>query len=206
MAKHATETRAAILDAAQELVLSHGFGGTTVDAILEKTRLTKGAFFHHFASKNDLAHALVLRYAQLDEQHLDEYMARAERLSRDPLQQLLIFVGLFEERMAQMAGETPGCLFAAYCYQAQLFDEQVHEVLRHAIVLWRARLADKIRQAMEQRPPRLEVDAEELADGFTVVLEGAFIVARTMRQPDGRSVAQQLRHYRNYLELLFAAP
>ncbi len=203
MARNAIETRNNILDTAQELILTHGFGGTSIDAILDRTGLTKGAFFHHFGSKNELAQALVDRYADVDEHHLEATMARAERLSRDPLQQLLIFIGLFEERMAELAGETPASLFAAYCYQSQLFDDRIHNVLRHAITLWRARLSEKLQQAVAQHPPRLPVDANELADGFTVVLEGAYVVSRTMGETDGRSVARQLRHYRNYIELLF---
>ena len=50
----ATDTRERILDAAQQLVMERGFSATTVDAILEAAGSSKGAFFHHFASKADL--------------------------------------------------------------------------------------------------------------------------------------------------------
>jgi TetR/AcrR family transcriptional repressor of nem operon len=203
MSRNATTTRTAILDAAEQLVMSHGFGGTSVDSILERTGLTKGAFFHHFPSKGELAHALVERYAQLSQQHLEEKMARAERLSRDPLQQVLIFIALFEEEMDELAGETPGCLFAAYCYQSQLFDERIHAILRSSIAIWGDRIREKLEPAIAIHPPRLPVSVQELSDAFLVVLEGAYVVSRTMAETDGRSVAKQLRHYRNYLELLF---
>ncbi|HEX6063877.1 MAG TPA: TetR/AcrR family transcriptional regulator [Longimicrobiales bacterium] len=203
MTRNAAGTRTAILDAAENLVMSHGFGGTSVDAILERTGLTKGAFFHHFPSKSELAHALVDRYAQLSQEHLEDKMARAERMSRDPLQQVLIFIALFEEEMAELAGETPGCLFAAYCYQSQLFDERIHGILRSAIAIWGERIAAKLEPAIALHPPKIPVDVKELSDAFLVVLEGAYVVSRTMSETDGRSVAQQLRHYRNYLELLF---
>lgn len=55
---------------------------------------------------------------------------------------------------------------------------------------------------MEAYPPRLPVDPESLADGFTVAIEGAFVLSRGTAEPD--VVARQLTHYRNYLELLFA--
>lgn len=203
MSRNATETRNNILNAAQDLVMSQGFGGTSVDAILARTGLTKGAFFHHFPSKGDLAHALVDRYAQLSQEHLEEKMARAERLSRDPLQQVLIFIALFEEEMDELAGETPGCLFAAYCYQSQLFDERIHAILRNSVAIWGDRIAEKLEPAMALHPPKIPVSVRELSDAFLVVLEGAYVVSRTMSETDGRSVAQQLRHYRNYLELLF---
>ena len=44
---------------------------------------------------------------------------------------------------------------------------------------------------------------EQRAEGMTVVLEGAFIMSKTFRDP--QAVAGQLDHYRNYLELLFDA-
>lgn len=201
MAKNGAQTRARIMDAAEGLILDRGFAGTSVDAILERAGLTKGAFFHHFPTKTALAHALVERYAALDAQQLEEKFERAERLSRDPLQQVLIFVGLFEESMDQLVEPYPGCLFASYCYQAQLFDAETLEVSRRAMARWRERLAAKLGEAARLHPPRLAVEIEELADQMTVILEGSFIVSSVMSEPG--AVAAQLRQYRSYLELLF---
>jgi TetR/AcrR family transcriptional repressor of nem operon len=55
---------------------------------------------------------------------------------------------------------------------------------------------------MEKYPPRLPIDPGSLADELTVIFEGAFILSRTLEEP--KITAQQLRHYRNYLELLFS--
>jgi TetR/AcrR family transcriptional repressor of nem operon len=204
MPRDGTETRERLLDAAESLILDQGFAATAVDAILERAGLTKGAFFHHFPTKTDLAHALVERYAAADAAHLESFMARAERLARDPLQQLLVFVGLFEEALEELAGPRPGCLFASYCYEAGLFDAETHAVIRRAISHWRERLGAKLREVAAQRPPRLDVDLETLADLMFVVSEGAFVLSRTMDERE--AMAAQLRHYRSYLELLFAEP
>jgi TetR/AcrR family transcriptional regulator, transcriptional repressor for nem operon len=201
MNRTGTLTRTAIMDAAESLILEQGFAGTPVDVILERTGVTKGAFFHHFPSKAALAQALVERYAKADAEMLTALMERAERLSRDPLQQVLIFVGLFEELTADM-GPQPGCLFASYVYEAQLMTEAAQEVMRTTSRLWRERLGGKLREVAAKHPSRLPVDPESLADGMTVTLEGAFIIARMMREPE--AVAEHLRHYRNYLELLFS--
>ena len=75
------KTRERILDAAQALILDHGYGSTTVDAVVNRAGITKGAFFHHFGSKADLARALVERYALLDKQHLEQQMERAAKLA-----------------------------------------------------------------------------------------------------------------------------
>ena len=63
------KTRAAILDAAYDQVYHRGFQTVTVDEMLNKTHLTKGAFYSHFKSKDELGYALVdevLREMTLD--------------------------------------------------------------------------------------------------------------------------------------------
>ena len=165
--------------------------------------MTKGAFFHHFATKTDLAHALVERWASVDEEHLAEKMERAERLGRDPLQQLLLFVGLFEESMAELSEPYPGCLLASTVHEAELFDESTHERIRRSVLMWRERVRSKLDEVAAEHPPRLDVDLDVVADQLWSTFEGAFILSKTMR--DAGAVAAQLRQYRNYLELLFEA-
>lgn len=54
MNSEAATTRQRILEAAFELFLTHGFDGTGVNQILHKTSLSKGAFYHHFKSKEEI--------------------------------------------------------------------------------------------------------------------------------------------------------
>jgi TetR/AcrR family transcriptional regulator, transcriptional repressor for nem operon len=197
------DTRERILDAAEQLILARGFVATPIDRIIEEVGLTKGAFFHHFKSKGALAQALIERYARTEQDLLHSLLDRATRLSSDPVQQLLIFVGLFLE-IAEAAEEpSPGCLFASYCYESGQFDAATLRIVEDSILMWRAVLGERIRAAASHRPSRADIDVDSLADMFTGVLEGAFIISRTLRDP--RVFAQQLRHYRQYLALLFDA-
>jgi len=52
-------TRKEILDAAFIEIFTRGFQGVSVDDIVSKTSLTKGAFYHQFPTKLDLGYALV---------------------------------------------------------------------------------------------------------------------------------------------------
>ena len=47
-----------ILDAAKGLFMSRGYDGASVNDILDATKLSKGAFYHHFSSKGDVMQAL----------------------------------------------------------------------------------------------------------------------------------------------------
>src|SRR5688500_13194892 len=52
-------TRALILEVAFGEIFPRGFQGVSVDDIVKRTGLTKGAFFHHFPTKQALGYALV---------------------------------------------------------------------------------------------------------------------------------------------------
>jgi TetR/AcrR family transcriptional repressor of nem operon len=184
------------------MINEQGFAATSIDRVIERVGVTKGTFFYHFKTKNDLARALIDRFAAADQQVLRGSMERAEKLSDDPLQQLLIFVGLLLEVAENLdANPQPGCLFATYCYESGLFDEGTHSVISDAMLNWRKVLGEKLRIVAERQPPRLDVDLESLADMMTVIFEGSFVMARCIKGP--QHFAHQIRHYRNYLQLLF---
>lgn len=196
------KTKERILDAAQALILDHGFGATTVDAVVSRAGITKGAFFHHFGSKGDLARSLVERYAVLDKQHLEQQMERAAKLATDPLQQVLVLIALYEEEFAQLAEPFPGCLFASYIYENKLFDEETIAVLRASTLMWRAVAKQMLERVAAVHPPKVPVDLESLADLFYALTEGSFIMTKTLG--DKTLLARHTRHLRTYLELLFA--
>lgn len=202
MSRDAAATRERILDSAQRLILAQGFSATTVDSVITAAGLTKGAFFHHFASKAELGLALVRRYAAADLAQLDEFLARADRLTRDPLQRLLLFLGLMEEAADAFAGEDPGCLYASYVYERELFGLEIRDVLSDSVRAWRTALGERIRDVAAVHPPRLPVDLDSLADTFLTAFEGSYVLSRALGEP--HILRAQLGHVRSYFELLFS--
>jgi TetR/AcrR family transcriptional repressor of nem operon len=181
--------------------MGHGLAGTTIDMVLEKAAVTKGAFFYHFKSKAELARALVERYAANDASHLQSQLTRAEKLSRDPLQQVLIFLGLLQEEVEQLTDPAGGCLIASYIYQFEDLDADIRSISASSFLAWRERLGAKFAAAIAQYPPKLPVQPEALADAIVSTFEGAFVMMRVLQDPS--QLSRQLAHYRNYIELLF---
>lgn len=204
MASRGETTRTTIMDSAEALILDQGFAATSIDGIIGRAGITKGAFFYHFANKAALAHALVERWSRLDIGHLEEKMAAAEAGSDDSREQLLAFVDAFIAEARTLTEPYPGCLFASYCAEAGLFDTDTLEVIEATYLHWRQRLGRKLDEVAVRYPPTVKVSTHSLADLLTVTFEGAFIVSKTLREP--AAVADQLGHYRNYLVLLFGAP
>lgn len=52
-------TRKEILDVAFMEIYMNGFNGTSTNAIIDKLDMTRGAFFHHFPTKDDLGYAMI---------------------------------------------------------------------------------------------------------------------------------------------------
>jgi AcrR family transcriptional regulator len=56
--------RAELIDCAQGLFLTRGYERTTINDVISATGLSKGAFYHHFRSKEDLLEAIAQRFAR----------------------------------------------------------------------------------------------------------------------------------------------
>ncbi|MCW8854067.1 MAG: TetR/AcrR family transcriptional regulator [Gammaproteobacteria bacterium] len=196
-------TRNKIMDVAQSMVLDVGLAGTSVEKVIEEAEVTKSTFFYHFKTKHDLAASLIVRYAKDDRQHFCDAMEKAEQLSRDPLQQLLIFLGLFIEMTDQLEEPFPGCLYASYCYQSGAISTDIMADVKDMMHFWRQRLVEKIDEIMPLYAPRIPVENFQVADHLLTTFEGAFILSKIMKEP--KLASQQLVQCRNYIELLFEA-
>ncbi|MBL8515483.1 MAG: TetR/AcrR family transcriptional regulator [Betaproteobacteria bacterium] len=196
-----TTTRDRILDTAHELVLTRGFAATSLDYLVERAGITKGAFFHYFKSKADLAEALVERFAAQDLKLLFDSFGQAERMTADPLQQVFIVLGIFQKLFEGQEGTPSGCLFASYCYQSELLTEKNLRVINGNFALWRQAFADRYQRAAALYPAMAGADLEGLADMATVMFEGAYVMAKSQQDP--KVLVRQLLHYRRYVELVF---
>ena len=204
MPKDGTPTRTRILESAERLVMERGFAATSVDEVIAESSSSKGAFFHHFPTKNDLGRALVARYAAADIEHLETFMAAAEAETDDSAGQVVAFVRRFEEAADEIVAEQPSCLYVSFIYDRQLSQDGTTDMIVDAIVAWRDLLRAKLQAAADRHPLRRDIDLEDLANHVFVTFEGAFILARSLRDPS--HMRRQLRLLRQSLEALLDVP
>jgi TetR/AcrR family transcriptional repressor of nem operon len=202
MSNKGAETRDRILDAAHALILERGYAGLSIDRLIGSLGLTKGAFFHHFKNKQALASDLIRRHADESVAMFNAHLARAKKLSDDPLQQLLILIGLYEELFENLEEPYPGCLFASYIYELRQFDVDVRNVVTEEFRLSRAEISALLEAIEARYPPARPVDREALADAFQAIFEGAFILSKSLNEPE--LTARQLRLYKNLIEAVYA--
>ena len=199
MPRDGSKTRLKILDETTKLVLENGFAGTSIDQILEKTDLTKGAFFYHFKNKADLAKSMMEHFAASDIASLNHALESTEKYEKDPKKRLLKFVQVFVDAFKGLKQPYEGCLYASYIYEPEQFNKEIKEIVSQSILKWREELVEMLKKAMPNKTKK-SVDFESLADMFSVILEGAFITSKALNDPD--LTYKQLLLYKDYLFLL----
>jgi len=199
-AKAESDSRTRLLDAAMHVIRAQGYSATTVDDICSEAGLTKGAFFYHFKSKEDLAVAAAAHFSEMAARL---FGAAPYRELADPLDRAL---GYIEFRTAILAGPIPEftCLLGTMVQEAY----QTHPAIRRAcdayIGTHAAELAKDIAAAKARYAPTAEWSAESLALYTQAVLQGAFVLAKSKGGPE---VAREcLAHLRRYLLQLFHRP
>lgn len=172
-----------ILEVAHDAVVAKGFDATSIDEIAAAVEISRAGFFYHFPDKNALACALIERHIQQEAEMVEAILARAQELSDDPLQQMLITLRLMAETFQEIPGGYPGCILASATYQDRLFNAEVKAANRRALLAFRDRLQGQFVRIAAAYPPREPVDPAEMADHVNAIMEGAIILARGMGDP-----------------------
>ena len=200
MGRDGKPTRDKILAESKALVFENGFSGTSIDQILEKTGITKGAFFYHFKTKNALAKVLIEDYAKEDIHHLNVALEKTKDLKGNSLDRLLQFIQEYIDMMEGLT-EPPACLYASYTYEPNNFDSETLSHISETLLIWRNTMEQLIKDVLEEYDTKIEIDIPSLADHTIVIFEGAFVVSRALGKTD--LTAKHLRHLKNYFELVF---
>jgi TetR/AcrR family transcriptional regulator, transcriptional repressor for nem operon len=195
-------TRGRILNAAESAVLEKGFAGTSIDELIAAVGITKSGFFYHFKDKGELAKALLIRYIERETKIFDDLFARAHELNEDPLHGFLVGLKMLSELLADIPGGHPGCLVSAYCYQERMFDKDIRDLNRTAILAWRKRFREELDAIAKRYPPKIPIDLDDLADMLSAVVDGGIVLSKVVH--DTTVLPRQVMLYREFVRSIFA--
>jgi AcrR family transcriptional regulator len=71
-AEYSESTRQALVDSAVDLFTKRGYAGTSLDEVVKRARVTKGALYHHFSGKQALFEAA---FAQVETRAIESLTA-----------------------------------------------------------------------------------------------------------------------------------
>jgi TetR/AcrR family transcriptional regulator, transcriptional repressor for nem operon len=197
-AQHESKTK--LLDAALHVIRAKGYAATTVDDICHQAGVTKGSFFHHFKSKDELALAAAAHWGTLTEGF---FAAAPYHQSQDPLERLLGYVD-FRGEILQGALPDYTCLLGTLVQETYATHPDIRAACDRGMSTHIAALTRDIEAAKQRYVPNATWSAESVGYFIQSVLQGAFIFAKAKQTPD--VAHESLAHLRRYLEALFTQP
>lgn len=194
------KTRTTILNAAFDEIYHKGFQGASVNEIVDRTGLTKGAFFHYFATKNDLGYAIADEV--LREMTLDRWI-RPLVAYKNPVHGII-------HRFKKLIESTPedhiacGCPLNNLTQEMSSVDSVFREKLLSVLELWISETERYLRKAQAEGYLRSDVNPRQVAEFVVTVEEGAYAMVKNLR--DKRVYWSLYESLKGYLESVSAKP
>ena len=189
--------RLALLNASLTLVRKQGWAATSVDQLCAAASVTKGAFFHHFASKNELGVAAAQHWSDVT----GSLFAKADyHRYTDPLDRIFGYID-FRAAIAEGPLESFTCFAGTTVQEIFASSDAMRAACGEAIFGHAECLAEDFRAALKSHPARMPVTAESLANYTQTVLQGGFVLSKA--HGDRVPLLEALAHLKSYLTLLF---
>ncbi|OCW55862.1 TetR/AcrR family transcriptional regulator [Hoeflea olei] len=200
MAPRTATARTRLLEAARDVIRAKGYAATTVDDLCARAGVTKGAFFHHFRSKEALGVAAADFWAETTSAM---FAGAPYHAPDDPYERLLAYLRFRRDLLG--AGELDEITCLAGTMVQEVYDSApaIRDACHAAISGHAMTLTADIRAAMEARGVT-GFTPESLALHTQAVLQGAFVLAKA-----GNSVAlarDSVDHLIRYVTLIFSHP
>jgi TetR/AcrR family transcriptional repressor of nem operon len=167
-------TRQRLLEAAFREVYRYGFQSAGIDTILAATKVTKGALYYHFESKEALGYAIIEEIvANLPR---DRWLLPLQRSQdKDPIDALIGIVRAIPVRPRDLKG---GCALVNLAQEMSQLNEQFRKRLERIFQAWQEGIAVALRRGQAQGTVRRDLVPEETAGFLIAMVEGYEVLAK----------------------------
>jgi TetR/AcrR family transcriptional regulator, transcriptional repressor for nem operon len=169
-------TRDKLLRAAFEEIYRRGFQAASLDTILARAKVTKGALYHHFPDKAALGYAVVDEVVK--GLLLERWLGLLERFTADPLTAL--------QRTLQYRAANPGpheielgCPLNNLAQEMSPIDERFRRAINATFDAWRDGFARALERGQAEGSVRRDVDVRKVASFVVASVEGSSGLAKS---------------------------
>jgi TetR/AcrR family transcriptional repressor of nem operon len=189
-----------MLDAARDVIRAKGYTATTVDDICAAAGVTKGAFFHHFDSKERLGIAAVEQFGAMA---AALFAAAPYRANPDARERVL---GYVDFRISLLHGDLAHytCLMGTTVQEVYATHPDLRAACDAGMSEHVAELARDLEAAKQRYAPDASWTPEGVGYFMQAVLQGAFIFAKAKQSP--AVAVESLTHLRRYLATILNEP
>ena len=178
------------------MIRAQGYAATTVDDLCRAAGVTKGAFFHHFASKDALAVAAAEHWAATTGALFESAPYHEPALA---VERVLAYVD-FRASLIRGGAAEYSCLVGTMTQEVYGSSDAIRAACAGSIFGHAATLEADFDEALADAGSPDGITAGSLARHTQAVLQGAFILGKAAG--DTAPVVESIEHLRRYLELL----
>lgn len=195
--KKSQETRLNILQTAFNLIYSKGYQTTSVDEIIAKTNVTKGAFYYHFKSKDEMGVAIL---NELLKPHFSANFIKPLKQMDDALEGIynLVYHLLIDDPSMTLEN---GCPASNLTQEMAPWNKDFTKTLNELSNQWETAMIKAITKSKEKGMVRANVDPKEVA---VFVLSGYWGIRNLGKLETSKAVylifLQGLKSYFNNLK------
>lgn len=192
-------SRDALLAVGTDLMRRSGYTATSVEEICTAAGVTKGAFFHHFSSKEALAKECLSKW--------QEQMAALHRNApyqaiEDPVAKVLAAIDFMATLFAG-ADVPKSCLAGTTVQEVSESNPVLREAAEECLATgerYFQSLLDAACQSAACRARGVKLDTASLAELWMGTVQGSLLLAKASQDPT--VIGRNLAHFKNYVRTL----
>ena len=194
-------TRRKLLSAAFEEIYRCGFQAASLERILARAGVTKGALYHHFVDKAALGYAVVDEVVK--GLLLERWLGLLDQHTGDPLTALQ---GVFRTRAGSLTADEVelGCPLNNLAQEMSPLDERFRRLVDATFEAWRKGFAQALERGQADGSVRQDADARKVAAFLVAAAEGSYGLAKSANSRT--MLRSNLETLATYLDSLRPAP
>lgn len=161
----------------RSLTLSKGFPATTVDEVCATAEVSKGSFYHHFATKDEIGQASLDAYFDELVTALTNAPIHADADAIERLREFISHAGV----VCSGPLLTNGCMLGSFALDLSESHPEIRTKLSDQFTALADLVADLIADAADAAG--IELPAQRLGRQFLAIIEGSIVLAKAHADP-----------------------